>query len=197
MAVVGSVIRVSETPTVSVVEERSGQKVRSCYQCGNCSAACPASYAMDYTPRRAMRAVQLGQLDDVLRSSAIWICLGCQTCVVRCPRGLEPAKVMDTLRQMAIERGIKPAESDILTFHKSFLQLVKFGGRLYEVGLVGMVNLRTARPFANVNVGLPMLAKGKVNLLPGRSKGAAAVNRIFDKVAKAEQSKSLSARHGG
>ncbi|MGQ9676790.1 MAG: 4Fe-4S dicluster domain-containing protein [Chloroflexota bacterium] len=193
MAVSGSGIRISQTPTMAIIEQRSGQKVRSCYQCGNCTASCPASYAMDYTPRQVMRALQLGQLDDALKSSTIWVCLSCQTCVVRCPREIEPAKVMDTLRQMAVERGIKPRESDIYTFHKSFLQLVKMGGRLYEAGLVGMMNLRTGRPLANMNVGLPMLAKRKVGLVPSRAKGTAAVNRIFDKVAKAERKQAASA----
>jgi len=48
------------------------------------------------------------------------------------------------------------------------------------------MNLRTGRPLANVNLGLPMLARGKVALVPERAKGAAAVKSIFDKVAKLE-----------
>lgn len=188
MVVSTSGIRISERPNAAIVEQRSGQKVRSCYQCGNCTASCPASYAMDYTPRQVMRALQLGRLDEVLRSSSIWMCLSCQTCVVRCPRQLEPAKVMDALRQIALERGIKSKESEIQTFHRSFLQLLKMGGRLYEPGLVGLMNLRTGRPFANMNVALPMLAKRKVGLVPSRARGTAAVNRIFDKAAKAERS---------
>ena len=67
------------------VESQSGQKVLDCYQCGKCSAGCPAAEFMDLTPRQVMRAVQLGQAELALRSSTIWLCASCQTCSARCP----------------------------------------------------------------------------------------------------------------
>jgi hypothetical protein len=60
---------------------------------------------------------------------------------------------------------------------------------MYEKGLIGLVNMRTKKPFANFSVGLPMFAKGKVSLVPERSKGAAAVSSIYKKVAAIERSK--------
>ncbi|KKK90618.1 hypothetical protein LCGC14_2721200 [marine sediment metagenome] len=42
------------------VEERSGIKVRECYQCGKCTAGCPVAYEMDYMPNQIIRFVQIG-----------------------------------------------------------------------------------------------------------------------------------------
>lgn len=53
------------------VEERSGQNVSTCYQCGNCTAGCPAGFVYDRQVSQIMRGVQLGLREQVLRSNAI------------------------------------------------------------------------------------------------------------------------------
>jgi heterodisulfide reductase subunit C len=166
---------------LQAVRERSGVQVEVCYQCGKCSAGCPAAEFMDLTPRQVMRAVQLGQAELALRSSTIWLCASCQTCSARCPMELDVARVMDVLRQMARSQGIQLAEKGIVLGYDLFLESVKRLGRLYEVGLVAGVNLGTLNPLANVvDVGLPMFLKGKLNLVPGWS-GSGEVKRIFVK----------------
>ena len=42
--------------------------LRTCFQCGTCSASCPSAYAMDYSPRVLWRMIQLGLKDEVLNS---------------------------------------------------------------------------------------------------------------------------------
>ena len=86
------------------VEELSEQDVMACYQCGNCSAGCPAAGAMDVLPQRVMRLIQLGAIEELLVKKSIWVCASCVTCSVRCPRGVDIAKVMEALRQMVLRK---------------------------------------------------------------------------------------------
>lgn len=161
------------------IYEHSGARVQDCYQCGKCSAGCPVAAFMDLTPRQVMRAVQLGQTDLALRSSAIWLCASCQTCSARCPMEIDIARVMDSLRQLARAEGIAPAEKGVVLGYNLFLESVKRLGRLYEVGLVAGLNLGTLKPFANVlDVGLPLFVKGKLNIVPARA-GSVSLKRLF------------------
>jgi heterodisulfide reductase subunit C len=87
------------------IEELSGETVTLCEQCGTCSGSCPMVAEMDITPSQMMRMVQLGQ-EDVLGSKAMWVCASCFTCTVRCPRGLDPSKVAEALRQVKLRKVI-------------------------------------------------------------------------------------------
>jgi len=87
------------------VEEWSGQDVLSCYQCGECSAGCPAAGAMDLLPSQVIRLVQLGLVEEALASRTIWFCAACLTCASRCPKGVDLARVMEALREVALDRG--------------------------------------------------------------------------------------------
>lgn len=91
---------------VKKVEELSGQKLLSCYQCGKCTAGCPISFAMDIPPNQVVRLVQLGQEDEVLRCRTIWLCASCLTCSSRCPRGVKLPKIMEALRALVLRKGI-------------------------------------------------------------------------------------------
>ncbi len=88
---------------VRKVEECSGQDLLACYQCGKCSAGCPAAFAMDMLPSQIIRLIQLGQVKDVLESSTIWFCAACQTCYARCPKGVDLSRIMEALRDMALQ----------------------------------------------------------------------------------------------
>jgi heterodisulfide reductase subunit C len=170
---------VAHNTLLSAVGEQSGVHVQDCYQCGKCTAGCPVSSFMDLMPRQVMRGIQLGQAETVLRSSAIWLCAGCETCSARCPMEIDVARVMDTLRHLALAEGIQPAEKDIVLGHRVFLESVKRLGRIYEAAVVVGLNLGTGHPFANVvDVGVPMILRGKLNMLP-ESGGRAEVKRIF------------------
>jgi len=41
-----------------------------------------------------------------LNCKTIWVCSTCFNCTVRCPRGLDVAKVMEALRQLVLRKGI-------------------------------------------------------------------------------------------
>lgn len=85
-------------PFVRKVEELSGQNLMACYQCGKCSAGCPAVSQMDILPNQIIRLAQLGMKEELLASKAIWLCASCMTCNTRCPKGINIAEVIEAVR---------------------------------------------------------------------------------------------------
>jgi len=96
------------------IEELSGQQVMACYQCGSCSAGCPAAGAMDMLPNQIIRLLQLGRVEEALSARAIWYCAACLTCEARCPKGIDLARLTEALRTLAMERGIRHIEIEEL-----------------------------------------------------------------------------------
>jgi len=92
------------SPFVAKVEELSGQNLLACYQCGKCSAGCPAISQMDLPPNQVIRYAQLGLKDELINSNTMWICASCLTCNVRCPKGINIAEVMEALRQVLLRQ---------------------------------------------------------------------------------------------
>ncbi|HDH10036.1 MAG TPA: 4Fe-4S dicluster domain-containing protein [Chloroflexi bacterium] len=87
------------------VESLSGQVLTLCEQCGICSTSCPMVEEMDFTPAGIVRAVQIGDR-SVLKSKAIWVCASCFSCTVRCPRGIDLAKVTEALRELTLRKKV-------------------------------------------------------------------------------------------
>ncbi len=171
----------------SFIKSQSGQDVMRCIQCGKCTAGCPVAYAMDLGPRQVMRAVQLGLKNEVLQSSTIWLCVSCQTCSVRCPREIDIARVMESLRILAIEEKETPAEKDIELFHRLFIGIVGRRGRINELELGARYNLQGWHPFASIGLLPRMLTRGKLPILPAKVKGASEIAKLVARVKAAEE----------
>lgn len=148
-----------------IVQRELGQNVFLCYQCLKCTSGCPLADHFDLMPNQVMRSLQLGD-ERVLESKAIWLCASCQTCSTRCPQGLDIAGIMDVLRIEAKRRGLSPAIPEVDTFSRLFLYDIGLLGRLYEVGLMAGMNLATRRPLKDVDMGLEMMRRGKLRLIP-------------------------------
>ena len=86
-------------------EEISGENFMACYQCGRCSAGCPMVPEMDLLPNQVLRYAQLGLADEILKSKTIWVCSSCFTCTVRCPKGIDIARVMEVLWQIVLRKN--------------------------------------------------------------------------------------------
>ncbi len=99
-------IKNTKSKFLDKVEELSGENIYACYQCGKCSAGCPSISEMDISPNEIIRLVQLGEEKEVLNSKAIWICASCFTCVTRCPKGVDLAKIMESLRQITLRKNV-------------------------------------------------------------------------------------------
>lgn len=169
-----------------IIKQTSGVDINVCYQCKKCTSGCPISYAMDYTPTQLVHAIGLGLKDLVLNTAMIWLCASCETCTTRCPQEVDLAKVMDTLRIMALRTGVKPKESEVAAFHCTGVANIRFFGRMYELGLIGMLKLATGQFTKDVGLGIKMLRKGKLKLLPS-FQGSSTTRRIFAKVKEREK----------
>lgn len=90
---------------VKLIERISGEELANCYQCGNCTAGCPVSYAMDFGPREMIRLLQLGQEEQAQKANSQWLCVGCLQCYCRCPKGVSAAKILEALRQVTLRKG--------------------------------------------------------------------------------------------
>jgi len=150
--------------------ERSGENVFLCYQCRKCAAGCPSRMFMDKTVTELMRYVQLGMVDEAMKGNTVWCCLSCQTCTARCPRGIDIAHVVDTIRIIVQEKGIKADTKQARLLNRVWMLLLRYMGRIYEIGMIGMMNVLTGRPFKDMKLGIRMMRKGKIKFLPSIKK---------------------------
>ena len=82
----------------------SGVNPRKCMRCGKCSASCPSYDEMEYHPHEFVYMVEKGNIEPLMESKSIYKCLSCFACVERCPRGVEPANVIEAVRLMKIRQ---------------------------------------------------------------------------------------------
>ena len=170
------------------VEELSGQAVSACYQCGKCTAGCPVVADLDPSPNRVMRLIQLGSTRDALRNEMVWLCVGCGACGCRCPIGIDPGRVMDTLRALAREMQVPPppASAPIYTFFQAFLDSVREFGRLSEVALMGSYNINSGRLLTNVIKAPWFVLRGKLSIAPHSIKKLDRLDRVFQRIGEIE-----------
>ena len=153
--------------------------VQACFQCGRCSAGCPITEFFDLTTMEVVRLAAYGMEDKLLNSKAIWLCAACETCATRCPNDIDIAVLMDVLRELALRKGVKPAEPRVPVFHQSFLDSINHWGRAYEVGLIAGYKLRSGDLTGDMKLGVKMFTKGKLGLLPHSIKGKAEIKKMF------------------
>ena len=82
----------------------TGVNPRKCMKCGKCSGACPAYDEMEYRPHQFVAMVERGQIERLMESKSLYKCMTCFQCLERCPRNVEPARLIEAVRLMAIRR---------------------------------------------------------------------------------------------
>ena len=80
----------------------SGVNPRKCMKCGKCSGTCPSYDEMEYHPHQFVAMVENGNIEPLLNTPSLFKCLSCFACVDRCPRNVEPAKVVEAVRVAAL-----------------------------------------------------------------------------------------------
>ena len=84
----------------------SGVNPKKCMKCGKCSASCPSYNEMDIKPHQFVSYVQNENIEALVNSKSLWKCLSCFACVERCPRNVQPGKLIDAARQLVLrQRG--------------------------------------------------------------------------------------------
>ena len=92
---------------------RSGVNPVKCMKCGKCSGTCPAYDEMEYHPHQFVYMVENGEIEKLVNSPSIFKCLTCFACVDRCPRGVEPAKLVEAVRLSVVrEQGANHLKAD-------------------------------------------------------------------------------------
>ena len=96
------------------IKEISGVNPLKCMKCGKCSATCPAFNKMDIKPHQFVSYVQNGDIEALANSKSLWKCLSCFACVERCPRDVQPGRLIDAARQLVVRTkgstGLSPEE---------------------------------------------------------------------------------------
>ena len=82
----------------------SGVNPKKCMRCGKCSATCPAYDEMEYHPHQFVYMVESGDIEPLLNSESLYRCLSCFACIDRCPRSVEPAKLVEAVRLEAVRK---------------------------------------------------------------------------------------------
>jgi len=170
------------TSSVSKVAPPAGDLasvINQCYQCGKCSAGCPVAPDMDLLPHQMVRLAVLGDVDRIVASKSVWLCLTCHTCGARCPNGIDVPALLDPIRHQVLRQNVATQESTVPIFHQLFMNTIRKFGRIHELFLVGMYKMKTKTYFADMELGWKMFRKGKMHLLPHRSGHVAEIKELF------------------
>jgi len=134
---------------------------------------------MDMAPNDVIRLVQLGLKEEALRCSTVWVCVGCHTCSSECPVAIDISAIMDTLRQMALEERIDVLEPDILRFHEEVLNSIERYGRTHKLEIMLRYKVRKRDWLSDIDLGLKMLAKRKLDLMPSKIQKVTDLKKLF------------------
>ena len=164
-----------------------GEQLATCIQCGTCSATCPLSIYMDYTPRQIIAMSRAGFKKEVLNSFTIWLCASCYSCSVECPKQIKITDVMYALKRDAIEEKIYPIRFSVPILVKEFFNLIRTNGRNNETTLILRLYLKTniLKIFKQIPIGWRLWTHGRLKLRSDRIKN----KRQFQALLKAVEEK--------
>jgi heterodisulfide reductase subunit C len=163
----------------------AGDEVKTCIQCGTCSASCPTASLMDVPIRKLVKLVLEGEKKEALLSRSIWLCTSCLLCTVRCPRKIRPMAVVAALKSIyeEEEEGLKCKDS---VFEGIFGRQIRDYGRISEVLLSAEYMIRSPSSALQIMAfGAELVPKGKIELSfeaakGERIEGTEEVKRIFE-----------------
>lgn len=158
-----------------------------CMQCGACSASCPHSPHMDYTPRQIWRLVLWGEFAEIWQSHTFWLCSNCYTCTLRCPRGLALTEAVNALKRLAPRDTLK--ERREAAFYQVFMDSVRKYGRVQEMDMMlryfgAMKDPRLPLKFAPL--GSRLFWRGKIHQDKRWFKGQKKLEQLFAKAQEME-----------
>ncbi len=171
------------------IQGETNGNVSACYQCERCTNACPVSHFMDIKPHQAIRYVQLGWREDLLKSSTIWVCLSCEMCTTYCPNEVRVAEVINHLRNIAAHSSVAPKEKHLALFHQTFLEVLSRSGRVNEFRLMNAFYLKPDILREKIKsgsfkkeffLGLAMLKKGRLKPFASRSKAIKDIQKAYN-----------------
>lgn len=151
-----------------------------CYQCGKCTAGCPLSDIYDYQPNEIIRLIQLNQIDKIINSNSVYLCVSCEICSSRCPQEVNIAAVMNHLRIKSWQYKVFKLK-ETSNFYKIFLRIIEKFGRSFELLLILTLNLLNKRFFNDLDLVPGILLRRKIRLIPEFTRKRKEVARIINK----------------
>ncbi|MBP1720975.1 MAG: putative heterodisulfide reductase, subunit, partial [Deltaproteobacteria bacterium] len=145
------------------LKEKIDIDIETCLECGKCSGGCSNGHIFDYTPRKIVQLVKLGDEETLAGMDALWICLSCQLCLDRCPSGIDIPRILDYLREKAVTRGVKASRPDVHLFMELMLEEARDKGRVSEVPLMIRFKRKTGQYLKDAGLGFKMFLKGKLS----------------------------------
>lgn len=122
--------------TAEQLKQISGVNPLKCMKCGKCSASCPSFDEMDIKPHQFVSYVIHDDVQALAASKSAWKCLSCFACIERCPRNVQPGKIIDAARQICIRQrgqtGLSPNEIPQLLDEEMPQQLLMSAFRKYR-----------------------------------------------------------------
>jgi heterodisulfide reductase subunit C2 len=170
-----------ESPLKRELRDLFGIDVDTCLECGKCSGGCSNGHVFDYTPRKMVQLVHLGDEETLMNMNALWICLSCQLCLDRCPSGIDIPRILDYLREKARRMGIKASRPAVAVFHELMLEEIQRRGRISEVGLMLRFKAATGEYAKDAGIGWKMFLKGKLILFPPGMERVDVVRKLFER----------------
>ena len=164
------------------ISQTGGENLRHCIQCGVCSATCPLSLYMDYTPRRLINLAREGFKKEVLSSFTIWLCASCYACRCECPKKIQVTDIMYALKRRAIQEGVYPKRFPIPVLAKEFGRMIFMWGRVNETLLVIDLFLRTNwfKFLSMTGLGLNLMRTGRMSFMPESIKRRTELRKVLD-----------------
>ena len=181
--------KLSEEFLEHIYDLPDGRKINQCIQCGTCSASCPTSDDMEYSPREIIASLRAGLLERVLGSNTVWFCASCYLCTVRCPAGIPFTDVMYELKRLGSEKGLCHEDATSATMAKVFTKSIKRHGRLAEAEMMRNYFLHT-NPFgalAQTPLAMKLFFRGRLHVLPKNIKGIKGLRKMLAAVEENEK----------
>jgi quinone-modifying oxidoreductase subunit QmoC len=168
-----------------IVRTEGGERLRSCIQCGTCSATCPMAIYMDYTPRRLINLARAGFKQEVLASQTPWLCASCYACMVECPQKIAVTDVLYAIKRRALEEGRFPRRMPLAVLAREFFRTIHRRGRITESLLVFGLLVRTSwrRLLGMSGLGLRLMRTGRFNYRPEGIKNRRQLRAVLDHLA--------------
>ena len=162
-----------------------GEGIRLCIQCGTWTASCPNANRMDHTPAQLIAMARADMREEVLSSNAMWYCLSCYLCTVRCPRGIKQTDLMHALESLAVREGLSSGRTLTPAMYRSFNDFVYSLGSLPEFGFMTWFYLLTnpLRAFRMIPLALSLFKHGRLSIRARRltPEGTKQLKAILDK----------------
>lgn len=176
-----------------VTSQTGGENLRHCIQCGICSATCPLSLYMDYTPRRLINLAREGFKKEVLSSFTIWLCASCYACRAECPKEIKVTDIMYMLKRKAIEEGVYPRRFPIPVLAREFSRMIFMFGRINETLLVTDLFLRTNwfKFLSMTGLGFNLMRTGRLSLRPDSIKRRGELRKVLDALDSEEKKETV------